>query len=880
MIRSLPLVLLTLLSTSLGDATEVVLPNADITYENDVRPLLKTHCFHCHGEEEEVSGGLDLRLRRFIATGGDSGPALAAGDRHDSLLYQRIADGEMPPEDKHMPDEDRELIGRWLDAGAPTAAPEPEALPEGHYFTEAERNYWAFQPIQRPALPTIKNVERVRTPIDRFLLAQLETQGLGFSPEADKRTLLRRACFDLTGLPPTEEQIEAFLSDEAPQAYERLIDRLLASPQYGERWGRHWLDVAGYADSEGYANEDPLRKYAYKYRDYVIKAVNDDKPFDEFICQQLAGDEMVAPPYQNLDDESIENLVATGLLRMAPDGTGVGGVDQPVARNAVAAETLKIVSTALLGLTVGCAQCHDHRYDPIPQEDYYQLRAIFEPALDWKHWRTPQQRLLSLYTDEQRELAAAVEQEAKEIEKQRTEKQNQYIEETLQLELAKLDPAIREEARTAKNTPDSEKTPEQKALLQKYPSVNVTAGSLYLYNRKAADELQALSDKAAAVRAKKPVEDFVRALTEVPGQVPETFLFARGDHEQPKQKVEPRSLSILEQIAPPLPADNPDLSTSGRRLAYARWLTDESHPLTSRVIVNRVWLHHFGRGIVSTPGDFGLLGERPTHPELLDWLAREFMAEGWSWKHLHKVIMTSSAYRQVSQRTPALDEADPDNRWYGRMNVRRLEAEAVRDAVLAASGTLRLELYGPAVPVRPDDVGQIVVGVDTTDSAGRPTGKVVPLNGQEYRRSVYIQSRRSSPLAVLETFDAPAMEPNCEIRTASTVTPQALLLMNSNFAMEQSEKMAEHLIARAGTDTAQQIKLAWRLAFGQEAADEDIDQTLEYLTQQTEVLAEQMAAEAKANPDQKADASHTPEFHALASLCHALLSSNRFLYVD
>lgn len=872
----LPLAMLGIASTYGGDIEP---SKSAITFEHDVRPLLKAYCFHCHGEEDELSGSLDLRLRRFMAVGGDSGPAIVPGQHAESVLYQRLVDEEMPPGDEKLSAEDLETIAMWIDAGAPTAGPEPADLSEGHYFTEGERNFWAFQPIERPAQPDVSGGSQARTPIDLFLLTQLEPHGLGFSDEADKRTLLRRACFDLTGLPPSEAQIEEYLADTSPGAYEAMIERLLASPRYGERWGRHWLDVAGYADSEGYANEDPVREYAYKYRDFVVDSINADKPFDEFIHQQLAGDEMVAQPYQNLTEEDIEHLVATGLLRMAPDGTGVGGVDQPVARNAVTAETIKIVSTALLGLTVGCAQCHDHRYDPIPQDDYYRLRAVFEPALDWKHWRTPAQRSLSLYTDAQRAESAEIEQEAKSIEQQRAEKQQQYIDATLELELAKLDPEIREAVRDAKETADAMRTPLQQSLLKQYPSVNVTSGSLYLYNRKAADELKSLADKAAEVRARKPKEDFVRALTEVPGQVPETYVFVRGDHEQPKDVVAAGGLSILAGAAE-LPDNNPELATTGRRLAYAHWLTDESHPLTARVIVNRVWMHHFGRGIVGTPGDFGVLGERPTHPKLLDWLACEFVESGWSWKHLHRLMMASTAYRQVSTRTPKLEEVDADNRLYGRMNVRRLEAEAVRDAVLAVSNSMDLRMFGPAVPVMADPVGQVVVGVDTTDSAGRPTGEHISLEGQEYRRSIYIQARRSMPLAVLETFDAPAMEPNCEVRSSSTVTPQALLLMNSNFVMQLSEKFAQSLMDEADGDLAMQVTLAWRRAFACEPSPEELDEAQIYLTMQAEVLAEQGGKPAEAQAAETEDNYSTPQFHALASLCHALLSSNRFLYVD
>ncbi len=323
-------------------------------FETDVRPLLKAHCFHCHGEGEQTEGNLDLRLRRLIAQGGDSGAALLEGKPDESLIYQRIKSGEMPPGDKKMSAAEAEKIRVWIAAGAKTARAEPEKITADTIMPE-EREFWCFQPVVRTDPPTVRQTEQVRTPIDAFIASRLEANGMTFSPEADKQTLIRRATFDLLGLPPTPEEIAAFVADDSPDAYEKLIDRLLDSPRYGERWGRHWLDLAGYADSDGYTSQDPVRKYAYKYRDYVIRAFNEDQPFDAFIQEQLAGDEMLQPPYKELQPEQIEKLVATGFLRMAPDGTGTGGVDQNEARNQVMAETLKIVSTSLMGLTVGCA---------------------------------------------------------------------------------------------------------------------------------------------------------------------------------------------------------------------------------------------------------------------------------------------------------------------------------------------------------------------------------------------------------------------------------------------------------------------------------------------------------------------------------------------
>jgi hypothetical protein len=842
-----------------------------LTYERDVRPILKTHCFHCHGEGDELEGRLDVRLRRLIAKGGESGPAIEAGKPAASLLLQRIRDGEMPPEEVPTRPTADEIatIERWIAGGAVTIRDEPEEIGSGLYLTEEERGFWSFQPIQRSEPPQVKNVDRVRTPIDRFLLARLEDDGLSFAPDAEKRTLVRRAYFDLLGLPPTPEEVDRFVNDDALDAYERLLDRLLESPHYGERWGRHWLDVAGYADSEGYTDEDPVRPEAYKYRDYVIRSLNADKPLDQFIVEQLAGDELVTPPYENLSPEDADRLTATGFLRMAPDGTSSGGVDQNLARNDVMAKTIEIVSTSLLGMTVGCAQCHNHRYDPIAQADYYRLRAIFEPALDWKNWRSAKDRKISLYTDADRERAKQIEAEAQKVEEQRKQQEQEFIEQTFQRELAKLPAEIRDMVREARDTIAAKRTPEQQKLLKEHPSVNVTAGSLYLYDSKAAAELKKLADSAAAVRATKPKEEFVRALWEPAGQTPpKTFLFHRGDFEQPKQELPPGELTVLtSHQAFEIPANDPSLPSTGRRLSYARWLTSGQHPLTARVLVNRVWLHHFGRGIVTTPGDFGFLGTRPTHPALLDWLADEFMRNGWSLKKLHRLIMTSTAYRQSSQRDPAAPMTDTADELYARMPVRRLEAEVIRDRMLAVSGKLNPKPFGPAVPVMADLVGQFVIGIENLN-AGRP-GAVIAMNGEEFRRSVYVQVRRSRLLSVLDTFDAPAMEPNCTIRNASTVAPQSLMLMNSELVMTLAVEFAFRVSADAGDDTKSQIIRAWRLSFAREPSDDELNDAVAFLKQQTDYF------ESKQNKKRPA-----AEREAFQSLCHALLSANEFLYVD
>ncbi len=922
MLRScvLSLSLIACVSATLADERpSVVSAKNTPLFETQVRPILKTHCFPCHGEEEKHEAKLDLRLARLIAKGGESGPALVAGKHADSLLWKRITAGEMPPGEKKLSEKDRRTIAAWIDAGAKTARPEPEAISDDD-VTEDERAFWSFQPIRRSAIPPVRQRDRVRTPVDAFLLARLEHDRLSFSDDVDAVTLLRRAYFDLLGLPPTPEEVDAFLADRDPDAFERLIDRLLESPHYGERWARHWLDVAGYADSDGFGEKDLERKWAFKYRDWLVRAINADRPWDELIREQLAGDELLlsltsasgekralkgkAPiEYRGLTPQQADMLIATGFLRMGPDGTGDAAVNQDIARNECMAETIKIVSTSLLGLTVGCAQCHSHRYDPISHVDYHRMRAIFEPALDWKEWRNPNARLVSLWTAEQNQLVTKCDLEIKRLEKERADKIEELAANFREKNMEGLPDELKEKIREAYKTPIAKRTNEQKQLLADHPKAAV---GVNLIDRNLKDEHKAIMDQfgklIAEQRAIRPVDDFAHCLTEVPGKIPPTFLFFRGEITQPKQEVSPGELAVLTTPScVPIPRDDQSLPTSGRRLAYARHLTNGQHPLVARVFVNRVWMHHFGRGLVATPGDFGRLGEQPSHPELLDWLASEFVGQafqpdtsrtsasnsqpttnansvsqerltyGWSLKKLHRLLMTSTAYRQSSRRRAEQDAVDPDNRLLGRMSIRRLEAETVRDAMLAVSGDLTTKLFGAPIPVTPDETGQIIVGVDTRDGAGRPTGKKVPLNGEEYRRSVYITVRRTMPLAMLETFDAATLAPNCAIRTPSTVAPQSLMLMNNEFASEQSEALADRVAREAGSVPAAQARFAWRLTLAREPSDAQVQTAVAFLTEHAEQFAGQPADKKNAV---------TPAQRALSSYCQALLISNGFLYVD
>ena len=841
-----------------------------LSYEKDVRPILKAHCFHCHGEEEELGGGLDLRLKHFMLTGGDSGPAIVESQPEQSLLVDYLTTGLMPPEDIAVRPTEKEIatIVNWIAGGATIVGVEPVTIDRGFYITEQERQFWSFKPVIRPVLPTVINSQLARNPIDLFLLDKLEKAELTFSSEAGREVLIRRAYLDLTGLPPSPQAVKSFVANDDPAAYENLIDQLLALPQYGERWGRHWLDAAGYADSEGQADADVERPWAYFYRDYVVKSFNQNKPYDRFIQEQLAGDELINSQVADMTPEQVETLAGTGYLRMVADGTGSGAGDDE-GRNAVVSDTLKMVTSSLTGLTVGCAQCHNHRYDPISQRDYYRIRAIFEPALNWKSWKAPQNRQISLYTQADREAKASTEAKIKEIEAERVKKQQEYIDATFEKEIAKLPEDVRQPVRDAHAVAEKDRTEEQKALIKKYPSTVVTPGNLYLFDRPASEDLKTFTERQTKLREALKPEEFLRALTEPVAEPPVTYVFSRGNFDSPLDSVEPGELSVLSGLATnKIPLNEGTLTTTGRRLAFAKLLTSGEHPLVARVMVNRIWSHHFGVGIVDTPGDFGFLGGRPSHPDLLDWLADEFIQNGWDIKHINRLIMTSMAYRQTSTRNDRGNEADRQKRLLWSMPVRRMEAEVVRDAVLAVSGMLDYQMAGKPVPVMADRTGQWVIGKENLN-AGRP-GPVIEMEGQQYRRSLYVQVRRSRPLAVLEPFDLPELAPNCTKRPSSTVPTQSLEFLNSDFVTAQARFFAVRLTNQS-QDIETQVAEGWRLAFSKEISGPEKADAIEFVTQMQALLSKEYEAK-QLNDD--------PIVDAVALYCQALLSSNQFLYIE
>ncbi len=849
-------------------------------FERDIRPIFKAHCFHCHGEEEKPKGGVDLRQRRLLLKASESGLVLVPGKPGQSHLLSVVKSGEMPKGGKPLAPEQVALIERWIAQGAPTLRPEPVEVPRW-VITEEERQFWAFQPVGCPEPPRVRFDKTVRTPIDAFLKVRLDKERLGFAKPAKPEQLIRRLTLDLTGLPPTPEEVDAFVADPSDAAYERWVDRLLDSPAYGERWGRHWLDVAGYADSNGGVEADSERPWAWRYRDYVIRSFNEDRPFDDFITEQLAGDELLPAVSTDLAGRDLDRLVATGFLRMAPDPTGDGPPEPELARNQVIADTLQIVSSSLLGITVHCAQCHDHRYDPIPQADYYRLRAVFEPAFDWKRWKNPAQRLVSLMPSVDRSLADCVEQAAKVHDAEATRLHDELIEKFVQKQLLLVPESRREAVIAARRTPAAKRSPEQLQLLREFPMFqdHIILGEI---DREGANKVEEIRKRAAADRALKPADPMVQALVEASAEPVTTVRFHRGDPQQPREALKPGLLSVmgLGGLDTEIPESIPGRRTSGRRLELARRLTDRNNPLTARVWVNRLWHEHFGMGLVATPGDFGALGERPSHPELLNWLAADFMDHGWKNKRLHRLIVTSAAYRQGTVNAAA-QKKDPDNRLLGRFRLRRLDAESLRDSLLAVSGRLDATRFGPPVPIAVNAQGQFVVGRQKRDGNGDAVG--VETGGTaDFRRSVYVTVRRTMPVGVLETFDAPVVNPNCEARPVSTAAPQSLMFLNDGFVLDRALDLAQRLRREAPGDEPAQLARLWRLLFLQSPTATDVDRSRRFLK---ELQASLPPAESKPAAKPSAAATPetpavTPEERALAALCQVLMGSNRFLYLD
>jgi hypothetical protein len=698
-------------------------------FDTDIVPIFAARCLDCHSGADP-KGGLDL-TRKDAVLGAKR--VVTPGKLDASELYAKVAADEMPPK-KPLSADEKAVLKEWIASGAKwgTDPIDPFAITTK---ARAGRDWWSLQPITRPKVPAGAN------PIDAFIQKKLSDNGMSLAPLADKRILIRRVYFDLLGLPPAYDEVEAFAKDTSPDAYEKLIDKLLASPQYGERWGRYWLDVARYAETSGY-ERDQVKPDVWKYRDWVIKAFNSDMPYNRFVLEQLAGDE--------LPDTSPSTVIATGFIRL---GTWN---DEPNDPNEYKYDRLEdmvgATSTAFLALTVKCARCHDHKFDAIRQTDYYRMAGAF-----WSGF---------------------------------------------------IEPGPRE--------------------LLDGPNAKVLG------------------------------HDGVFGWTDRGREVPPIKLLKKGDPNRPGAVVEPGQLSTIPALDRPLASPPANAKTTTRRLQLAQWITDPKNPLTARVWVNRVWQYHFGFGLVRTPDNFGFTGEKPTHPELLDWLAREFVAGGWRTKRLHKQILISNTYRQSSlhPKHAEYEKTDAANRLWWRAERRRLDAEALRDSLLFAGGNLRLDkLGGPSFA--PEIPADALEGLSMKGAAWKASPAT-----EQGRRSVYIFAKRGLLPPLLTTFDLPDTTlPSCQ-RDVTTVPTQSLALLNNPFVHEQSAALAK----RIGTklERKEQVIRAWRLALGRDPRDAEVTAALAHLEKQSKAFV--------SRPDSVLD--------ALASLCHVLLNTNEFMYVD
>ena len=846
--------------------------------DKEVVPIFQLRCAKCHGKRR-TEGELDLRTLASRMKGGKSGPALVPGKPDESLLFQRITKGEMPPPDLLFESQVRppneaevEILRKWIAGGALPAPEEPAAQGSDHLIKDEDREFWAFQSPSRPALPKVKNEQQVRNPIDAFLLASLEKKNLSFSPEASDLTLLRRAHLDLTGMPPTPQEIDEFREDDQPGAYERLIDRLLDSGHYGERWAQIWLDLAGYADSEGVIDEDRPRKYSWRYRDYVIRAFNSDKPYDRFLHEQLAGDELI--DYENVEEvtqEVVDTLAATGFLRLTPDGTYGAATGSLAERMTVISDEMHVLSSSLMGLTVGCARCHDHKYDPLPQRDYYRLSAIFQTALDPYDWVVPTERHLEVGLASEREASAKfnapLEEEVRRLKTAFDGIVTPRYETELEKRLSELPEDLREDLRTVAATPKKERTSIQKYLARQFKEVLQVPNADGEWHQIAEafpeikEEAGKINKEISALKARMWPEPKIRALYDMGGDPSPAYVLQRGAAQSIGERVYPGVPAIFSgklvsyEAAPPRDA----AKTSGNRLAFARWLTQPDHPLTARVMVNRLWLNHFQRGLVATPANFGRTGSPPSHPELLDWLATEFVRSGWSIKAMHRLMMTSAAYRQTSRVDAKAQAADPENILLSRMPLRRMDAEVLHDSILRVTERADLASFGRPVPVTKKDSGEIVA--DATEDG--------------WRRAIYVMKRRRTPMSMLEAFDAPQLTPNCTERAESTVAPQALQLMNSPLVLEHARYLAGRLIDHFADDRKGQIdRLYWQV-LSRPPSPQEIDLALTDLADLERHWMPHLAR-TRHNGPRKAAA----EWMALGSLAHGLLNSPEFVYID
>ncbi|MDX1979304.1 MAG: PSD1 and planctomycete cytochrome C domain-containing protein [Bryobacteraceae bacterium] len=799
--------------------------------------ILAANCLTCHGAAMKM-GELDLRSREAMLKGGKKGPVLTPGDPARSALYLHASHEAQPsmPPGKKLQDWQISVLRRWIGTGAPLEKPidsgandakSAMSAMEERPITEAERQFWSFRPVKRTQAPQVRNRNWVRNPVDAFLLSAMESKGLKPSPAASKRTLVRRVYLDLWGLPPTPAQVDEFLNDQRPDAFELLVDKLLASSHYGERWARHWLDLVHYADSGGFEYDRDF-KSAWRYRDWVVRAIAADKPYDQFVREQIAGDEI------HPDDPGAQT--ATGFFRLGLEHN----IKTEITRMDEMDDILQITGGTFLGMTIGCARCHNHKFDPIPQKDYYRMQAVFYSTKENDYPLADAAAIAAF-----KAANAKVDDLIKPLKKQVDDIEKPYRDTLIARERDRLPDYMKEALRI----PAEKRTEGQKLIVIQVEKTR---------NFSQDDVLAAMSkeDRARREEVLAQIRQMEKqrpeplpaamAITESGPKAEPSYFLHRGSVDTKGSLMKPGVLSVATSREPEFPEPPAGARSTHRRKAFAEWLSSPDNPLFARVMVNRIWQHHFGEGIVRTPSNFGKTGDRPTHPELLDWLASEFVARGWSMKAMHRLMVTSSAYRQGSDDIAANNAIDADNKYVWRMPRQRIEGEIIRDQILAVAGAIDLKHYGPGV--RPYIDPSLWQG-----SSGRTWGGTTDEDRSTWRRSIYVHSKRTIPLPMLEVFDRPDAITHCSRRNRSTIAPQALILMNNSFIRMQAGEFAKRLEREAGKALDKQIDLAFSLAFSRGPS-------------QTERTAAHQFLEGR------------PE--ALSDFCQALFNSNEFLYTQ
>ncbi|TWT41477.1 Planctomycete cytochrome C [Thalassoglobus neptunius] len=798
-------------------------------YLEKVEPIFAEHCFQCHGNGK-AKGGLNLYTRENVLAGGESGAGVDLESPEFSMILDAVnyESYEMPPSGK-LPEESIAIIRKWIEMKAPMpertdviAVEEEHGIP---VVNEETRNHWSFRPLDSVEVPKVAS-EFVQTPIDAFVVQKLHDSGLQPNPEASRESLVRRLYYTLVGLPPTPEQVDQFVNNDSPDAFEDLVDELLDSPHFGEHWARYWLDLVRYAETNSFERDNP-KPFVWKYRDYVIRAFNDDKPYDEFVREQLAGDE--------LDQTTADSIIATGYYRLGQWDDEPA--DPKLAMYDELDDIIATTSQGFLGLTMNCARCHDHKLDPIPQADYYRMVAFFRNV---KRYGIRSEE--SVYERSVRSIATPEEQAMFEAE---SAAYHQQVND-LRAELDEVEERIRASLQGGEKD-DFQADSVRLRIVKKYVGKYLTQEEFDDYARKRKEWTQLKNHPPQ-------IADQALAVTEYGMDAPATYILIRGNASSEGDVVEPGFPTVLTDD-PPVISPPAHGQSSGRRRALAEWITDPENGLPLRVIVNRIWQWSFGRGLVQSPNDFGLTGVAPTHPELLEWLAVQFREDGQSLKSLIKQMVMSSTWRMSSAPQEQGLEIDPTNQPYWRFDMRRLRAEEIRDSILAANGTLNLnDMFGPSIyPLIPEEVlaGQSRPGQGWNDSSEE----------ERRRRSIYIHLKRSLTVPLMASFDVADTDFTCPVRFATTQPTQALGMLNSDFLNTQAGIFAEDIVAEAGDNLSDQVQLALQRVLQRDPTQSEIDRGTDLINDlQSEYGQDQSTA--------------------LKNFCLLALNLNEFMYLD